>query len=75
MVWDGHGLEGDLLGVLKEGVRSPDPVEPLDGEKLVLPRHVGRQPQSVIIPLLPKKYVSHVCLQVTGEIRSLEIID
>ena len=62
MVWDGHGLEGDLLGVLEEGVRSPDPVEPLDGEKLVLPRHVGRQPQPVVPPLLPEEDVRHISL-------------
>ena len=29
MVGDGHGLECDTLGILEEGVRSPDLCQPL----------------------------------------------
>ena len=43
VVWYGHGLERDLLGVLEERVRPPDEVQPVDGEKPVLSGHVVRQ--------------------------------
>ena len=68
---NGQQLEVIIVTAPTHQLMSP----PSASAHLVLPRHVGRQPQSVIIPLLPKKYVGHVCLQVTGEIRSLEIID
>ena len=66
VVWDGHCLEGDLLGILEVGVRPPDPVEPLDWQELIFSRHVGGQPQPVIIPLLSKKYVRNICLKYTA---------
>ena len=40
MVWYGHGLEGDLLGIFKVRVRPPDLVQPFNREKLVLSCHV-----------------------------------
>ena len=36
VVGDGHGLEGDLLGVLEIGVRTPDPVQPFWGINYML---------------------------------------
>ena len=41
MVWNCHRLECHLLGVLKVGVRSPDLVEPLYRQQLVLPTEVN----------------------------------
>ena len=70
MVWDRHCLEGDLLGILEVGVWPPDPVEPLDWQELILSRHVGGQPQPVIIPLLSKKYVRNICLKYTAILTS-----
>ena len=63
MVWYGHCLEGDLLGILEVGIRSPDSVEPFYWQKLVLSRHVLGQPQAVVIPLLAKEYVRNIRLQ------------
>ena len=63
MVWYGHGLEGDLLGILEVGIGSPDSVEPFYWEKLVLSGHVLGQPQAVVIPLLAKEYVRNIRLQ------------
>jgi hypothetical protein len=40
MVGDGHPLEGDLLGVLEEGVRSPDVLR----RKHIRRVHALRQP-------------------------------
>ena len=63
MVLNCHGLEGDLLGVLKVGIRPPDEVKPLDGQQPVLPSHVFGQNQSVVIPRLSKKHVGRVSLE------------
>ena len=63
VVWNGHGLKSNLFGILEVGVRSPYPVEPFYGQQLIFSRHVGRQPETMIIPLLAKKYVCHIGLQ------------
>ena len=62
MVWYGHGLESDLFSILEVRIRSPYSVEPLYRQQLVFSCHVLRQPQAVIIPLLPKENIRHVCL-------------
>ncbi len=33
MIWDGHGLESDLLGILEEGVWTPNQVKPLNWQQ------------------------------------------
>ena len=63
MVWYGHGLKGDFLGIFEVGVRSPDLVQPFDREKLVLSCHVLWQAKAVVIPLLPKKDVGSIGLK------------
>ena len=42
MVWNCHRLECHLLGVLKVAVRSPDLIEPLYREQLVLPAELTK---------------------------------
>ena len=64
MVWYCHGLEGDLLGIFEVRVWSPDLVEPLDGQELVLSGHVLGQAQAVIVPLLTKKDIRSICLKI-----------
>ena len=67
MVGDGHGLEGDALGVLEERVRPPYLGEPLDGQQPVLGGHVVRQPQAVVLPALGEEHVAGVRLEKEGE--------
>ena len=62
MVGNCHRLESDLFGIFEERVRSPYSVEPLDGEELVLPGHVGGQSQPVVPPLLAEENVRHISL-------------
>ena len=59
----GHSLEGDLLGVLEEGVRPPDAMEPLDGEETVLAAHVGGKNQPVVLPVLGEENVRSISLE------------
>ena len=68
MIWDCHRLKGDLFCILEVGVWPPDPVEPFYGQELVFPRHVGGEPQPVIIPLLSKEYVRNICLKLINKI-------
>ena len=62
MIWNGHGLERDLLGVLEERVGSPNEVQPVNREQAVLPGHIVGQDEPVVLPLLGKEHVGGVCL-------------
>ena len=63
MVWYGHSLEGDLLGIFKVRIWSPYSVEPLNRQKLILSGHVFRQAEAMVIPLLAKKDVGNIGLE------------
>lgn len=63
MVWDGHGLKRDRLGVLEERVRSPHIFQPIHFQQSVFGSHVFRQSQSMVFPRLCEKYVGSVCLK------------
>lgn len=60
MIGDGHGLEGDGLGVLEERVGPPHVLEPVDLEQAVLGGHVLGQPQPVVLPRLREEDVGRV---------------
>lgn len=64
VVGDCHGLEGDGLGILEEGVGSPDVLEPRDRQQAVLPRHVLREAQTVVLPTLSEEDVR--CVGLSG---------
>ena len=65
MVWDGHLLEGDLLGVLEVRVWVPDFFEPVNGKKPVvagLVLHFPVKPQPLVPPALGEENVGSVRL-------------
>lgn len=62
VIGDAHLMEGDLLGVLEEAVRTPDAVQPVHIQDAVLFAHILGQPQARITPALCKENVRHIGL-------------
>lgn len=62
VIRDGHRLEGDRLGVLEEGVGSPDVLEPRHWQEAVLPSHVLWESKAMVFPTLCEEDVCCVRL-------------
>lgn len=60
-----HLVEGDLLRVLEEAVRSPDIMQPVHVQYSVLLGHVLRKSKPRVPPTLSQKYVRDVGLRGT----------
>ena len=73
VIRNGHGLEGDGLGVLEEAVRPPNFSEPLDGQQPVVERHIIGQTQTVVFPALGKEHITGVGLQTLIESHQLHV--
>ena len=67
MVWYGHGLEGNVFGILEEGVGTPDFGQPLDWKQPVLGSHVFRQSKPRVLPTLGKEDITCVSLKLRGK--------
>ena len=71
VVWNGHGLEGNVFGILEEGIGTPDFGQPLDWKQPVLGSHVFRQSKPRVLPTLGKEDITCVSLKLRGKDKSL----